>query len=267
MFRLPFMLQALLASLLLSTTLAYFGIHVVLRRIVFVDLALAQISAVGVAAALLLGQDPTVLSLVFTLTGAALLSIRTKEERIPQEAIMGIVYAVASAVAILLVAKTPHGEADVLKILFGNILAVTTEQIIQMAIVFGLVGILHVILFSRFLQISLNPEEFYRQRSNASWWNFLFYLSLGLVIALAIRSGGVLLCFSWLIIPAVTSMLFSRQCGTMLAIAWALGAASSILGLYFSFLLDLPTGSATICTLGLALLLAGAGKALFKRIL
>src|SRR3990170_4840069 len=104
MFRLPFMLQALLASLLLSTTLAYFGIHVVLRRIVFVDLALAQISAVGVAAALLLGQDPTVLSLVFTLTGAALLSIRTKEERIPQEAIMGIVYAVASAVAILLVA-------------------------------------------------------------------------------------------------------------------------------------------------------------------
>lgn len=263
--QLDFMRLALFACLLLSVTLGYFGVHVIQRRIVFVDLALAQISTVGIALAFLLGLEPTVFSVLFTLAGAALLSIQQRNPRVPQEAIMGIVYAVASAVAILLISKTPHGEADLLKIFFGDVLGVTREQLVTVGIVFAALALLHFAFRRRFLLVSLEPQRAAEQGISLRLWDFLFYLSIGTVIALAIRIAGVLLVFSYLIIPPVAAFFLSRSVGRVFAIAQAIGAAASFLGLFLSYRLDLPTGTTVVTTLGALLLLAVIGSALTAR--
>lgn len=264
--QLDFLRLALAACLLLSITLGYLGIHVIQRRIVFVDLALAQISTVGIALAFLLDTDPTALSVVFTLVGAALLSVRAKNPRVPQEAIMGIVYAVASAVAILLISKTPHGEADVLKIFFGDVLGVTRDQVVATGAVFAAVAALHIVFRRRFLLVTLEPERAAAAGVSIRLWDFLFYVSIGIVIALAIRIGGVLLVFSYLIIPPVAAFLVTSAIGRVLVIAQAVGVAASFMGFYFSYGLDLPTGTTVVATLGalLALIVIGRGLAALR---
>ena len=260
--QLDFMRLALIACLLLSVTLAYLGVHVIQRRIVFVDLALAQISTVGIALAFLIEVDPTAFSVLFTLAGAALLSVRSRTPRVPQEAIMGIVYAVASAVALLLISKTPHGESDVLKIFFGDVLGVTWEQLALTGAVFLPVALVHVAFHRRFLLVSLEPERAAAEGLSLRLWDFLFYMSIGVVIALAIRIGGVLLVFSYLIIPPVAAFFLTRSTGAIVAIAQVLGALASFLGLYFSYRLDLPTGTTVVATLGALLVVASVAHAL-----
>lgn len=263
--QLDFMRLALGACLLLSITLGYFGIHVIQRRIVFVDLALAQISTVGIAMAFLLDLNPTAFSVLFTLAGATLLSIRTRNPRVPQEAIMGIVYAVASAVAILLISKTPHGEADVLKIFFGDVLGVTHAQLGLVGTVFGALALLHFTFRRRFLLVSLQPDRAVAEGVSLRLWDFLFYVSIGIVIALAIRIGGVLLVFSYLIIPPVTGFLLSRSVGVVFAIAQTIGVVASFLGLYLSYRVDFPTGTTVVATLGALLVLAALSRPLVAR--
>ncbi|MBI5379999.1 MAG: metal ABC transporter permease [Nitrospirae bacterium] len=241
----PFLLRALLAGVLLSMILGYFGLHVVRRRIVFVDLALAQISAVGVAAAVFTEGDPLLYALLFTFAGASLFALGNGEGRIPREAVMGIVYVVASAVAILVVAHVPHGEAEVLKVLFGDILAVGSEQIRVMAAVFAAVALLH--LGCRKPLARLTDRE---GREGGRGWNLLFYLSLGLVIAVAIRTGGVLLVFSYLVIPAVASLLFAREMLWGLVLVWGVGLLGTVGGLMLSYRADLPTGASIVGMLG-----------------
>lgn len=244
----PFLLRALLAGVLLSLILGYFGLHVVRRRIVFVDLALAQISAVGVAVAVFTEGDPLLYALLFTFAGASLFALGNGEGRIPQEAVMGIVYIVASAVAILLVAKVPHGEAEVLKVLFGDLLAVTSGQLELMSLLFGLVALIHLVWRGRFTRLATQEE-----REGGWGWNLLFYLSLGLVIAVAIRSGGVLLVFSYLVIPAVASLLWAREMPWGLVLAWGVGLMGTAGGLMLSYRADLPTGASIVGMLGLLL--------------
>ena len=259
LFSLPFMIQAFLAGVLLTGILAYFGVHVVLRGIVFVDLALAQISSLGVVLGLLIGFQPVITSILFTFLGATLFAlVRIDDDRIPHEAFIGIVYAVASAGAILVVAKSPTGEASALQFLFGNILAVTPGQLWQMAIAFGLIGLFHGIFQKKFILLSQEHERPKDAEFSVPLWNFLFYLSLGFVIAFAIRTGGVLLVFSYLIVPPVSAMLLSRQIRSVLLIAWISGVLTSLFGLYFSFEFNLPTGATIICTFGLLLLICGA---------
>jgi len=265
MLKFPFMVDALKACLLLALILAYLGTHVIRRRIVFVDLALAQISSCGVAAAILFETNPTALSLIFTLLGASIFSIRIRDERIPQEAVMGIVYAVASSVAILFVAKAPHGEADILKILFGNILAVTGEEIIQMLVCFGIVALLHVIFFRRFALVTYEPEKAVSLKVSLHLWDFLFYISLGFVIAFAIRVGGVLLVFSYLIVPPVSAIILSRNKHAILIISLALGVLASFLGLYASYRFDLPTGAAIVSTLGCIIIASSLARYVISR--
>ena len=256
MLSIPFLRQALLASLLMAVMLAYLGIHVVRRRIVFVDLAIAQLSAVGVALAMLFEQDPIIFSLGVTLLGAGLLSLPAYERRIPQEALMGIVYAVASAVSVLIMAKMPHGEADLHKLFFGNILAVTTGQIGLLFLVFALVGLIHAIFSKQLLQIPQTTHEHPGYRFNGAGWNLLFYLTLALVIAVAIRTAGVLLVFSNLVIPAVAAFLFAERFWALLPLAAGIGLVANYTGIYASFRLDLPTGPSIVASLGGWLLLA-----------
>lgn len=255
MFQLPFMTQSLIACLLLSLILSYFGVHVVSRGIVFIDLALAQISSVSVAFAVMTGGDPRLYALLFTLVGAVGLSlIQTNNKRVPQEAIIGIIYAVSSALSILLMAKTPHGDADVTEILFGNILAVNPSQIIEMAIIFGLVGLFHVIFHKKFYALSMAQIEANENQgpkiSPINLWNMLFYLSLALVISSAVGAAGVLQVFSYLIVPAVCALLFIQRFWLVVSVATAISILVSLSGLYVSYAQDLPTGASIVGCFG-----------------
>jgi zinc/manganese transport system permease protein len=260
---LSFLLLPFLTGLVLTGIHAYLGVHVVERGVIFVDLSLAQIAALGTTVAFLAGYDlhsgvSYFWSLGFTIVGAAIFSLTHvhRETRVPQEAIIGIVYAVSAAAAILVMSKAPQETEHLKDMLVGNILAVNWQTVIKTAILYALVGLFHFIFRHKFLSISLNAQNGVAQSiPNVKWWDFLFYTSFGFVVTSSVAIAGVLLVFSYLIVPSVAAMLFSRSIGKRLAIGWTMGALVTALGIVLSFLLDLPTGATIVCTFGLALLL------------
>jgi zinc/manganese transport system permease protein len=253
---LQFLILPFLASLILTGIHAYLGVHVVERGVIFVDLALAQIAALGATIAILIGMDPHGsgaywISLAFTFLGAGIFSlVRSRRARIPLEAIIGICYAVASAAAILAMSKAT-GETEHLKdMLVGNILAVSEHDVIKTAVLYGLVGLFHYIFRSKFLQISIDPEAAEAKGLSLRLWDFLFYVSFGLVVTSSVAIAGVLLVFCYLIVPSVGAMLFAESIGKRLAIGWTMGTLVSALGVYLSVRWDLPTGATIVCTFG-----------------
>ena len=258
---LAFLIWPFVASLILTGIHAYLGVHVVERGVIFVDLALAQIAALGATIAILAGMDPHgrgayFLSLGFTFLGAAIFSFaRTRRGHIPQEAFIGIAYAVASATAILAMSKAT-GETEHLKdMLVGNILAVSKEEVIKTAILYGAIGAFHYLFRKKFLLISTSAAEAESGGLNIRFWDFLFYASFGFVVTSSVAIAGVLLVFCYLIVPSVGAMLFADKIGRRLAIGWTMGTLVSALGVYFSVLLDLPTGATIVCTFGAVLVL------------
>ncbi len=256
---LPFLLWPFMASLILTGIHAYLGVHVVERGVIFVDLALAQIAALGATVAILVGMDPHGLgaywlSLAFTFVGAAIFAFaRTRRGHIPQEAFIGIAYAVASAAAILAMSKAT-GETEHLKdMLVGNILAVSRHEVVKTAILYGAIGLFHYIFRRRFLLISTDPEQAEARGISIRFWDFLFYASFGFVVTSSVAIAGVLQVFCYLIVPSVGAMLFADRVGRRLAIGWTMGTLVSALGVYFSVLLDLPTGATIVCTFGAVL--------------
>jgi len=257
---LQFLLWPFMASLILTGIHAYLGVHVVERGVIFVDLALAQIAALGATVAILIGMDPHGqgaywLSLAFTFVGAAVFAFaRTRRGHIPQEAFIGIAYAVASAAAILAMSKAT-GETEHLKdMLVGNILAVSRHDVMKTALLYGGIGIFHYIFRRRFLLISTDPAEAEKQGISIRFWDFLFYASFGFVVTSSVAIAGVLLVFCYLIVPSVGAMLFADRVGPRLAIGWTMGTLVSALGVYFSVLLDMPTGATIVCTFGAVLI-------------
>ena len=256
---LPFLIWPFVASLILTGIHAYLGVHVVERGVIFVDLALAQIAALGATIAILIGMDPHGqgaywLSLAFTFVGAAIFAFaRTRRGHIPQEAFIGIAYAVASATAILAMSKAT-GETEHLKdMLVGNILAVDKHEVIKTGLLYGAIGIFHYIFRRKFLLISTDPAQAEAQGMSIRFWDFLFYASFGFVVTSSVAIAGVLLVFCYLIVPSVGAMLFADRVGRRLAIGWTMGTLVSALGVYFSVLLDLPTGATIVCTFGAVL--------------
>lgn len=256
---LQFLLWPFMASLILTGIHAYLGVHVVERGVIFVDLALAQIAALGATVAILIGMDPHGqgaywLSLAFTFVGAAVFAFaRTRRGHIPQEAFIGIAYAVASAAAILAMSKAT-GETEHLKdMLVGNILAVSRHDVLKTALLYGAIGVFHYIFRRRFLLISTDPEQAEARGISIRFWDFLFYASFGFVVTSSVAIAGVLLVFCYLIVPSVGAMLFADRVGRRLAIGWTMGTLVSALGVYFSVLLDLPTGATIVCTFGAVL--------------
>src|SRR6476661_7801086 len=268
------LLPAFVASLILTGIHAYLGVHVVERGVIFVDLSLAQIAALGTTVAYLAGYDlhsttAYLFSLGFTFLGAAIFALTRvhRKTRIPQEAIIGIVYAVSAAMAILIMSKATQETEHLKEMLVGNILSVTWPELLKTAILYALVGIFHYIFRERFLMISMDEQEAERRGLNIRFWDFLFYVSFGFVVTSSVAIAGVLLVFCFLIVPSVTAMLFAERLGPRLAIGWGMGALVSAAGVALSFLLDLPTGAAIVATFGAALLiLAGVRKAFFKPI-
>ena len=246
-----------IASLVLTGIHAYLGLHVVERGVIFVDLSLAQVAALGATIAFLMGFDlhgtgAYFFSLSFTLLGAGLFALsRSRRSKIPQEAFIGIVYAVSAAAAILIMDRLPEGAEHIKHILVGNLLAVTPNEVLKTAALYAFIGMLHWFWRGPFLAISTDPEEARRKGYRVRLWDFLFYGTFGFVVTSSVSIAGVLLVFTYLIVPSVTAMLFSQRIGTRLAIAWTMGAMASMLGMYCSYRFDAPTGATIVCVFGL----------------
>jgi len=258
---LPFLLAPFVASLILTGIHAYLGVHVVERGVIFVDLALAQIAALGATVAVVVGMDPHGrtaywISLAFTFLGAAIFALaRSARGHIPQEAFIGIAYAVASATAILLMSKAV-GETEHLKdMLVGNILAVSWPEVRMTALLYGGIGIFHFIFRKKFLAISMNHGKAEQAGMSVRFWDFLFYASFGFVVTSSVAIAGVLLVFCYLIVPSVGAMLFADRIGARLAIGWTMGTLVSALGCYLSVAWDTPTGATIVVTFGAILVL------------
>jgi zinc/manganese transport system permease protein len=271
---LQFLAAPFAASLILTGIHAYLGVHVVERGVIFVDLSLAQIAALGATIALLLpGSDgdphgPLVywISLGFTFIGAAVFStIRARHARIPQEAIIGIAYAVASAAAILAMSQATSESEHLKDMLVGNILAVSWREVGTTAALYGVVGLFHFIFRRKFLAISTDHRRAEEGGISVRLWDFLFYASFGFVVTSSVSIAGVLLVFCYLIVPSVGAMLYAERIGRRLAIGWTMGTVVSALGIYLSLRLDLPTGATIVCTFGLVLVFMAIARLLIPR--
>ncbi len=262
------LLIPLLACLVLTGIHAYLGIHILARGVIFVDLALAQIAALGATVAFLLGhplQSDAAYwyALASASAGAAVFALtRPRSDRIPHEAIIGIVYVASAAAAVLAVDRAPQGAEYIKAMLLGNILTVTEGALGRTAALYGALGALHWVLRQRFLQISLDATAAEREGRWVRAWDFIFYLSFAVVVTSSVRIAGVLLVFAFLIIPAAAGALFARAVWARLVIGWSLGAAASLAGLAASFAWNLPTGAALVCAFVLALCLAAGARAL-----
>jgi zinc/manganese transport system permease protein len=254
------------ACLLLPGLLVYLGLHIVRREIIFVDLALAQVAALGICMAILLGHDAhdwqtTVWSGGFTLAGAGILTLTRpgrKAGRVPQEALIGIVYVVAAAASFLLLSRSPEGNEELRRTLVGEILLVQPGEVLRTFAMFTAIGIVHLIFRRKFWLLSFAPEQGKSEGLRLWLWDFLFYILFGIAVTSFVRMGGVLLVFSYLIIPAVCANIFATTMRTRLALGWIVATLASVAGLYASYRLDLPTGAAIVCALGLALLLTSS---------
>ncbi len=238
---------------------------------IFVDLSLAQIASLGAAIAVFQGADPHDpsiywMSLAFTLVGAAVFAlIKGHDANIPQEAIIGISYAVASAAVILVMSKST-GESEHLRdMLVGNILSVQWPEVWLTAGVYVVIGLFHYVFRARFLEISTNLRGATERGVAIRFWDFLFYASFGFVVTRSVAIAGVLLVFCYLVVPSVGAMLWARSIGPRLAIGWAMGAVVSMLGMYLSVVFDLPTGATIVCTFGVILILMAIVRPLVVR--
>jgi zinc/manganese transport system permease protein len=255
------MFWPIVACVLLPWLLVYLGLHVVQRGIIFIDIAMAQMASLGICLAVLFHIDleswtAFVIALGFTLIGAAVFSVTGKRaSQIPQEAVIGISYVVAAAGAVLLLSRAAEGDEEIKNMLVGNILLVTPREVWERFALFVVVGIFHFILRKNFLLVSFDRDGAYRQGLRVRWWDFLFYAVFGLVVTSFVRIAGVLLIFSYLIVPAVCGINLAVRLGNRLLIGWFIALIGGIAGLFLSFWWDLPSGAAIVCTFGALLIL------------
>lgn len=258
-----FLLPAFTACLLLGGIHVYLGNHVIARGVIFVDLALAQIAAFGAMAGAALGYEAGGLpaygfSLGFALLGAAIFALtshRHLSERVPQEAIIGIVYAVTASLVVVLASKLSHGAKEIEQMLVGNILWVTWPTVGKTALIYSALGVFHYLMRRPFLQLTYDPKGAHEAGRRVRLLDFLFYASFALVITSSVAIAGVLLVFAFLVVPSVIAFMLADRLSTRLALGWAVAVMASLLGLAASWRWDLPTGATIVSAFG-ALLLA-----------
>ena len=262
----------LIACLLLPGILVYLGLHIVRREVIFVDLALAQVASLGACVSLLLGHEAAdtqtyIWSVGFTLVGAAIFALTRmrNHSRVPQEALIGIIYVVAAAAGILLLSRTAEGNEQLRRTLIGDVLLVSPKEVLKTFGIYLVIGAVHFIFRKKFMMISFEPECAEAEGMAVRWWDFLFYALFGLVVTSFVQIGGVLLVFSYLIVPAVCANLLVTRVAALLAVGWAIATAAGVLGLYTAYRFDLPTGAAIICVLGALLLLSGLAVVLRRK--
>jgi zinc/manganese transport system permease protein len=266
------MFWPIVACVLLPWLLVYLGLHVVQRGIIFIDIAMAQMASLGICLAVLLHLDleswtTFAIALGFTLVGAGIFSVTGKRaSQIPQEAVIGISYVVAAAAAVLLLSRAAEGDEEIKNMLVGNILLVTPREVWERFALFAAVGAVHFIFRRNFLLVSFDREAAYQKGLRVRRWDFLFYAVFGLVVTSFVRIAGVLLVFSYLIVPAVCGISLARRIGNRLLIGWIIALIGGIAGLFLSYWWDLPSGAAIVCTFGVLLLLVAFYSLLGKRI-
>jgi zinc/manganese transport system permease protein len=254
------MLAPFVECLILVGIHSYLGLHVIRRRVIFVDLALAQIAALGTTVGGLFGLMPDtapafVYSLTFCLIGAAVFTFtRVRHDRIPHEAVIGLIYAITAALAILVVQKT-RGAEQLEGILVGSLLWVQWSDILASGLAYAIIGIFHFIFWKKFLKISDEPEKAYAQNTNVRLWDFLFYASFGFVITFSTRVAGVLLVFVFLVAPAIVAMMLTQSFKRQLIVGWVTGTLVTMVGLFLSYKLDLPCGPTVVAFYGIMLAL------------
>jgi len=247
---------ALAACVVLTGMHAYLGIHILQRGVIFVDLALAQMAALGATVGYLAGFDLHstecyVASLTFALLGALLLaSLRQHAERVPLEALIGILYAVGGAGAVLVLSRAPEGGEELRNLLVGHLLFLRWSEIIEVTILYGLIGVLHWKLRSTFLLISEDAPAAQARGVSVRGYDALFYGLFALVVTSSVEMAGVLLVFSFLVAPSICGALLGQSVRTRLFIGWFIGAFASVVGLGLSYVEDLPTGAAVVVVLG-----------------
>jgi zinc/manganese transport system permease protein len=255
------MMWPLLACLILPGILVYLGLHIIRREIIFVDLALAQVAALGTCVAILTGHhagspQAYAWSVGFTIIGAGIFTLtRTEKARVPHEALIGIVYVVAAAAGILLLSRSPEGDEELRRTLVGEVLLVRPQEIGRTFCLYSVIAIIHVIFRKQFLMISFEPEKALSTGIRIRWWDFVFYSLFGIVVTSFVQIGGVLLVFSYLIVPAVFANFITQSFFLRLIAGWLLATLASVIALYLSFQFDFPTGAAIVCVLGSTLLL------------
>src|SRR6266511_3290806 len=249
-----------LMCLVLTGIHAYLGFHVLAREVVFVDIALAQIAALGATAAFLFGYDletwaSYAFALGFTILGALVLALtRSRRRHVSQEAVIGVVYAVSSAAAVLLADRSPRVAEHLRGMLVGSILSVSGREVLKVAVLYAAIGLFHWLCRRPFFLISTDPTAAYREGWRVRWWDFLFYASFGVVVTSSVRIAGVLLVFSYLIVPALAGILLGRTVAHKLIIGWGFGTLVSVVGMTASAVFDLPTGATVVCAFGLTLI-------------
>lgn len=246
----------LLACFVFAGIHSYLGYHVIKRQVIFVDLALAQIAVLGASSSLLFGYEfesvqSYWMALSFTVAGSAVFALtRNRIQKIPQEAIIGIVYAVSAAMLILILSRTGEGDERIRQMLAGNILLVRPHDVIKTAAVYLIVGIFHWIYRKKFFLISDSHQDAYRTGLPVRFWDFLFYVSFGIVITSSVKVAGVLLVFAFLIVPPVCAIMLADSLRLRLMFGWLAGFAASILGMLISYFWDLPTAASVVAVFG-----------------
>ena len=252
------------ACLLFPPLLVYLGLHVVKREVIFVDLALAQVATLGTCVALLLGHhfDDRItfwISLAVTFVGAAFFSWTrsSRKAAVPQEAIIGITFVVAAAGVILLLSRVVGGKEELEHLLTGDILNVTRGEILQRSILFAAIAAFYAAFHKRFALISSAGHETQIEGVSVKLWDFLFYASFAIIVVSFVRIAGVLLTFAYLIVPAVCGTMLASTWARRLIVGWIVAVSASLIGLWTSYSVDLPTGAAIVCATGLLLAIVG----------
>ncbi|MBL7068005.1 MAG: metal ABC transporter permease [Candidatus Marinimicrobia bacterium] len=251
----PFVQIALMTAFVLAGIHTYLGFHIVSRGVIFIDLSLAQAAAFGTATALAVGLEDNpllryLMALLFTFIGAIIISFtRTKDERVPQEAFIGIVYAAFTAGTVLLLARRAEGMGELSHLISGSLLTVSTPELLKITIIYAIIGILHYILKHRFLTISTDREKAVKLGWKTGWWDFLFYALFGVVVTSSVAVAGVMLVFSLLVIPPVAALLISKRHNLRLILGWTVGFMGAAIGVLIALKFDFPVGPSIIVSL------------------
>ena len=270
-FALPFFWTAAMAALVLAGIHAYLGFHVVRRGVLFVDLALAQMAALGVALGVVLHVEDNemlsyLLALGMTLVGAALFAwLRGRARQIPLEAFIGIVFASAQAVVFLMLEKSPSGAEHLKETLVGSLFTISPSHLLAVAILYAVIGALHVALRRPFFEITTDPQGARARGRSLFLWDFFFYATFGLVVTSAVQIAGVLLVFGYLVIPAVAGVMASPRPGVALAVGWTFGVVASLAGLLSSVQWDMPAAPSILVALTALLVVHGVILAIVRR--
>jgi zinc/manganese transport system permease protein len=251
-----------LACVVLVLIHAYFGIHILERGIIFVDIALAQFVGIGIALSFLLGhEEGYVFSSIFAILGASILSLSKRINRIVNiEAFIGVLYIFSFAASILILDRSPHGMEEFKAILNGDILWVKPAEVLSAFVLYAFIGCFHFVFRKRFFALSSHGAD-----ANNLIWEFLFFFSFALVLVKSVQMAGILQVFSFLIVPVLIGRLYTRKPSKVLLIGWVTGLIASIVGIGISYKLDLPTAPLTVAALSVMFFMLLAERAIRKK--